>query len=77
MEKTIRNVLLSVVCLCLLATMTFAAAVKGPGPGQKDGRFARLFWLAPVLALKNATANGLYQGITLAVPNRVEKRVGL
>ena len=35
--KTIRHVLLSVVCLCLLATMTFAAAAtKGqPSNGQK------------------------------------------
>ncbi|MGO9518314.1 MAG: OmpA family protein [Candidatus Korobacteraceae bacterium] len=33
--KTIRHALLSVVCLCLLATTTFAAAVKGPSAGQK------------------------------------------
>src|SRR5208283_3478446 len=34
--KTIRHALLSVVCLCLLATMTFAAATKGQtSNGQK------------------------------------------
>jgi len=42
-----------------------------------NGDFARLFWLAQVLALKNAAANGLYQGTAVVVPNRVEKRVGL
>ena len=35
-RKTIRHALLSTVCLCLLAAMTFAAAVKGPiSDGQK------------------------------------------
>ncbi len=35
-RKTIRHALLSAVCLCLLAAMTFAAAVKGPiSDGQK------------------------------------------
>src|SRR5208282_810422 len=34
--KTIRHALLSVVCICLLATMTFAAATKGQtSNGQK------------------------------------------
>jgi Domain of unknown function (DUF5666) len=33
--KTIGRALLSVVCLCLLATMTFAAAGKRPDAGQK------------------------------------------
>jgi len=34
--KNIRHAFLSVLCLCLLATMTFAAAVKGPiSDGQK------------------------------------------
>ena len=35
-RKVIRHALLSAVCVCLLATMTFAAAVKGPiSDGQK------------------------------------------
>jgi len=77
-RKTVRHALLSAVCVCLLAAMTFAAAVKGPiSNGQKVTVKGTVISRDGDLVKVRDQKNGSTVAVKVTDTTKIERKKGL